>query len=169
MKEKERFPHVAIGAFIMTSLGGHVSHSSAEEVFAVKEVQTMQRCYWLSREIPGEGLCGEKMRPDTAVLKREAVNGNTIAAMRLGQLYGSGNWGVTQDVKEAIKWYARAAELGDRYSQLQLAHTYEYGRMNVEKDIRKAIYYYRMATENGIYPQLEKKLEQLERKLATKK
>lgn len=168
MKEKDRVPLLAASAFIVT--GGLGSFASAEpsddDIFSLEEIHVMQPCYWLSREIPAEGLCGEKMRPDLEVLIQEAEKGNSIAAMRLGQLYGSGNWGINQDLTKSVKWYTHAAELGDRQSQIRLGQAYEFGRLGVQTDTRSAIRFYMMATENGIYPDLEEKIEKLEKTLS---
>ena len=163
MTKKDRFQRLTAGAFIVTSLTAYSSTVLPEDdIFSMKETFTMEPCYWLSREIPAEGLCGAKMRPDTKVLIVEADKGNTIAAMRLGQLYRSGNWGVKQNLAKALHWFTRAAKQGDRYSQIQVANAYEFGRMDVQEDIPLAIQFYRMAIENGIYPDLEEKIETLE-------
>ena len=171
MAREDKFSRLVITAFVVTGLSPCSNSGLAEDdIFSVQEnPRPMQRCYWLSRQIPAEGLCGEKMRPDINILTQEAKNGNNIAAMRLGQLYRSGNWGIPLDLKKAVKWFHHGAKLGDRYSQLQLARAYEYGRMGVEQDIFLAVEYYKMATENGIYPDLEEKIEKLEKKLAKEK
>ncbi len=170
MVGKTKFQHLAIGTFIVTGVGFYTTKAFPEEdIFSVREIHVMPKCYWLSREIPAEGLCGEKMRPDTSVLIQEAEKGNSVAAMRLGQLFGTGNWGVNRDLPEAIKWYTHAASLGDRYSQIRLGNAYEFGRLGVKKDIRSSVKYYKMATENGIYPDLEERIENLERKLSGSK
>ncbi len=167
MTSKDRFHSLKAGAFVVTSLTAYSSTVVPEnEIFSMKETFTMQPCYWLSREMPGEGLCGAKMQPDTNVLIQEANKGNYIASMRLGQLYRSGDWGVKQDLSKAVKWFTRAANQGDRYSQRQLALAYEFARMGLEENIPLAIRYYKMATENGIYPDLEERIENLEKILA---
>ena len=164
MTKKDRFQRLKVGAFVVTSLTTYSSTVLAEDdIFSLKETFTMQPCYWLSREIPAEGLCGAKMRPDIKVLTEEAKKGNTIAAMRLGQLYRSGNWGVKQDSSKAIHWFTRAAKQAERYSQIQLANAYEFGRMDVQENIPLAKQFYKMATENGIYPDLEERIENLEK------
>ena len=168
MNKKDKFPRLAVGAFIVTGLGACPLDIVAgdTDVFSVNEKPPMQRCYWLSRHLPAEGLCGEKMRPNLETLKQEAEQGNNIAAMRLGQLYGTGNWGIGQDFEKALKWYKHGAKLGDRYSQLQLAQAFEFGRLGVQPDVRLAIAYYKMATENGIYPDLEERILELEKSLS---
>lgn len=173
MAEKDRFQRLVAGAFVVTSLTTYTSSASdtlpEDDIFSLKEVHTMQPCYWLSREIPAEGLCGQKMKPDIKVLIQEAEKGNSIAAMRLGQLYGSGNWGISQDTAKAVKWYTRAAQLGDHQSQIRLAQAYEFGRLGVQQDIQLAVRFYTMATENGIYPDLEERIEKLEKMLSSGK
>lgn len=167
MTKKDKFQRLKAGAFIVTSLTTYSSTVLPEEdIFTLKETFTMNPCYWLSREIPAEGLCGARMRPDIKVLVREAKKGNTIAAMRLGQLYRSGNWGVKQDLSKAILWFTHAANQGDRYSQIQVGLAYEFGRMGVREDITLAIQFYKMATENGIYTDLEEKIDNLEKILS---
>lgn len=167
MAEKDRLQRFAVGAFIVTGLTACTSAaSSKDDIFSLKETHTMQRCYWLSRGIPAEGLCGQKMKPDLKVLIHEAEKGNNIAAMRLGQLYATGNWGIKQDLDKAIQWYSHAAKLGDRYSQMRLGLAYEFGRIGVENDMDLAIRYYKMASESGIYPDLEEKIEKLEKTLS---
>ena len=157
----------ALSAIFLTGVSSSISaENDNDDIFSLEPIHKMNPCYWLSREIPGEGLCGAKMRPDVKVLIKEAEKGNSIAAMRLGQLYAGGNWGIEQNSIKAVKWYIRAAELGDRPSQIKLGHAYEFGRLDVEPDIRKAIKFYTMATENGIYPDLEEKIKKLEFELS---
>jgi len=157
-----KLSRLAVSAIILSGI--NQTDTRADEIFAIKEVHTMSRCYWLSKEIPSEGLCGEKMRPDVKVLIEEAHKGNSLAALRLGQLYGEGNWGVDLDLNEAVKWYKRSAQLGERNAQLRLGQAYEFGRMGITKDLKTAIKYYKMATEGGIYTDLENRIEELEKK-----
>ena len=165
MSNKDKRHGFVVGTFVVSSLTAYPSASFPDEGYSLKEIKTMEACYWLSREIPSEGLCGEKMRPDLDTLIREAEKGNSIAAMRLGQLYSSGSWDTEENPAKALKWYTRAAELGDRYSQRRVGYAYEFGRMGVQADTRMAIKYYKMATENGIYPDLEKRIKKLEETL----
>ena len=43
--------------------------------------------------------------------RRAADKGNAVGEANLGVLYANG-WGVPRDVREAIKWYAKAAAQG---------------------------------------------------------
>ena len=161
---------LAVGTFIVSGLSSYSNFTSSTEstdnIFELKATRPMQRCYWLSREAPDEGLCGQKMKPDLAILTQEAKKGNAIAALRLGQLYESGNWGVKADLKLAVQWHSEAAKLGNRVSQIRLGNAFEFGRMGVDTDLELAIQYYRLATQNGIFPDLEERIEQLENELA---
>ena len=59
-----------------------------------------------------------------------AIQGNADAQYSLGFMYTSGK-GVTQDSKEAVKWYQLAAEQGHAFAQYYLGLTY------VPKTIKK--------------------------------
>lgn len=53
-----------------------------------------------------------------------AEKGNTRAQYYLGEMHEQG-LGTRQDVDEAFKWYAKAAELGDPLAKRKLAHRQE--------------------------------------------
>jgi len=55
---------------------------------------------------------------------------------------------VTKDEKEAVRWYTKAAELGQREAMTGLGRCYEYGT-GVDKDIDKAVEWYRKAAKLG--------------------
>ncbi|WP_234041767.1 tetratricopeptide repeat protein [Persicirhabdus sediminis] len=56
---------------------------------------------------------------------KEAVDkGEKWAASRLGELYRNGPDGVEKDLKKALKWYEKAAELGHGYSTYMVATYY---------------------------------------------
>ena len=73
----------------------------------------------------------------------------------LGDMYYFGN-GVTQDYKEAAKWYKKAAydhnhipgSVNTAYGQYSLGFMYYYGQ-GVLKDYKEAIKLYKMAAEEG--------------------
>ena len=120
-------------------------------------MQDEARDYWLKG---GIGLCGAAMRPNIDTIKEEALNGNLIAAFRLGQVYGGGTWGVKQDHAESYKWYRLAAEGGNHSAQALIGLAFEHGR-GVNEDLNEAIKWYGMAVLSGKYPDLEKKIEEL--------
>ena len=65
----------------------------------------------------------------------------------LGWLYEEGK-GVAQDFKKALRWYRKAASLGNADAESGLAGMYRDGK-GVPKDLKKAIELYRRAAEHG--------------------
>lgn len=72
---------------------------------------------------------------------------NPRAQYWLGAIYETGT-GVTQDFKEAAKWYLLAAEKGDTDSQKSVAGMYENGS-GITKDVEEALKWYRKAALGG--------------------
>ena len=62
-------------------------------------------------------------------------------------MYDNGT-GVKQDYAEAVKWYRKAAEHGNRPAQSNMGLMYENGR-GVEKDPVQAVQWYRKSAEQG--------------------
>ena len=62
----------------------------------------------------------------------------------LGQIYGSN----LLSEKEAVFWYQKAADLGDKWSQYQLGIMYIDG-YGVEQDYGQAVFWYRKAADQG--------------------
>ena len=85
--------------------------------------------------------CSEK--PQIPTLKEKAEGGDAEAQSMLGFEYET-----KQDLKEAVKWYRKAAEQGDVDAQLALGDMYSDGR-GVEKDFKGAAKWYRKAAEQG--------------------
>ena len=77
-----------------------------------------------------------------------AEQGNTLAQFSLGWLYEDGR-GVTQDHKEAVKWYRKAAEQGFEDAQFNLGLMYSQGK-GVLQDYKEAVKWYRKAAEKGL-------------------
>ena len=77
-----------------------------------------------------------------------AEQGNTLAQFSLGWLYEDGR-GVTQDHKEAVKWYRKAAEQGFEDAQFNLGLMYSQGK-GVLQDYKEALKWYRKAAEKGL-------------------
>lgn len=66
-----------------------------------------------------------------------AEKGNTRAQYYLGEMHEQG-LGTRQDIGEAFKWYARAAEQGDPLAQRKIAHRQEIiGEIKKEQDTEK--------------------------------
>jgi hypothetical protein len=62
-------------------------------------------------------------------------------------MYENGR-GVTQDYKQAVKWYTKAAEQGDAKAQHNLALMYDIGQ-GVPQDYKQAVKWYTKAAEQG--------------------
>ena len=65
------------------------------------------------------------------------------------ELIYSGGYSAPQDHKEAVKWYTRAAEQGHARAQNNLGVMYEYG-FGVPQDYKAAVKWYTLAAEQGI-------------------
>ncbi|WP_295388321.1 tetratricopeptide repeat protein, partial [Thiolapillus sp.] len=65
----------------------------------------------------------------------------------LGVMYAEGQ-GVRQDLKEAVKWYRRAAEQGYALAQYNLGVIYNNGQ-GVQQDKKEAVKWFRKAAEQG--------------------
>ena len=148
------------------SLLSPISELNAEDTSAIPSISSeskASRCYWLDGKITGEGLCGAKMSPDIPLISKEAENGNTLAAFRLGQLYSTGSWGVQRDTEESIKWFKLSAKGGFWSAQVKLGFIYEHGR-GADRDLKESVYWYGQAAEQGMYPDLEEKILLLQNK-----
>jgi TPR repeat protein len=71
----------------------------------------------------------------------------TVAQANLGLMYEAGH-GVTQDYKEAMKWYLKAAQQGVAASQSNLAVMYLRGR-GVTQDNIQAYMWFNIGAKNG--------------------
>ena len=79
--------------------------------------------------------------------QKAAEQGDASAQFNLGLIYRKGK-GVTQDYKEAIKWFRKAAEQGDAEAQFNLGLIYRKGK-GVTQDYKEAIKWFRKAAEQG--------------------
>jgi uncharacterized protein len=79
--------------------------------------------------------------------RMKAEQGNAEAQSNLGGMYFNGQ-GVSQDYKEAVKWYRLAVGQGNSFAQNNLGHAYENGE-GVPQDYKEAVKWYRLAAEQG--------------------
>ena len=77
-----------------------------------------------------------------------AERGDVVAQNNLGLMYGSGD-GVPKDLKEAAKWFRKAAEQGNALAQINLGLMYLRGK-GADKDDKEAVKWLRKAAEQGI-------------------
>lgn len=89
---------------------------------------------------------GESAREHAIPLFQEALAmGNTFSATLLGDCYETGI-GIEPDYAEAMKWYRRAAELGEISAYYNIGCLYENGK-GVEKNLSTAVEYYSLGAE----------------------
>src|SRR5208283_3247834 len=84
---------------------------------------------------------------DFSDLKSKAEHGDAHSQVALGLLYENGK-GVTQDYKEAVKWYLKAAEQGNAIGQSNLGVMYEHGK-GITQDYKEAVKWYLKSAEQG--------------------
>ena len=81
------------------------------------------------------------------VCSRAAKQGDADAQFRLGWMYDTGE-GVTENDREAVKWFRLVAEQGDAIAQFNLGQIYRKGE-GVTKNDREAVKWFRLAAEQG--------------------
>jgi TPR repeat protein len=80
-------------------------------------------------------------------LIEEARWGESEAQFAVAMMYAAGE-GVEMDLKEAAKWFEKAAEEGHPHAMFKIAERYETG-IGVKRDPDKAMMWYRKAAETG--------------------
>ena len=81
------------------------------------------------------------------IFKDYAEQRNAGAQFNLGLMYHNGQ-GVTQDDRQAVKWWQKAAEQGNAGAQYNLGLMYKKGQ-GVAQDYRQAAKWYQKAAEQG--------------------
>ena len=85
---------------------------------------------------------------DVATIKQAAEGGDSKAQLMLGTMYEDGANGLTQDLREAARWYKEAAKSGYVNAQYNLGLLYEDGR-GVKQDYNQAAFWYEKAAKSG--------------------
>lgn len=92
----------------------------------------------------------EKKYSEAAPLFRQAAEkGHADAQNFLGIYYSEGNY-VTKNEQEAVKWYKKSADQGNKYAQSNLAYRYLKGEGGVEKSKEKALELFQKSAEQGL-------------------
>ncbi len=116
--------------------------------------------YWIpGPQIPeAEQLAGDAIRSYDAKNYREAFElfskaaskGHTLSMYMLGKMYYDGEY-VKQDIRNALYWWTKAAEAGNKYGQLILAKLYaaDERESGITQDYGKAFYWAMQAAEQG--------------------
>ncbi|MDR2460622.1 MAG: sel1 repeat family protein [Deltaproteobacteria bacterium] len=96
-----------------------------------------------------QGTGGMPQSSEQAIewFKKAASNGQSLAALRLGRIYSSGEF-VKKDDAEAFKWYKLAADSGEPESQCFIGACYLMP-MVVAQDIEKAFNYLSLSASQG--------------------
>ena len=82
-----------------------------------------------------------------SVFKKQADQGNAMAQVMLGAMYGDGT-GVPKDEQQAVFWYRKAADQGDAVAQYNLGVMYANGT-GVPKDEQHAYFWFLLASAQG--------------------
>ena len=69
---------------------------------------------------------------------------DAIGAMWLAQWYEEGK-GVPRNLQESLRWYLRAASLGNALASFRLSTAYSFGELGLVPDVEKARHYREMA------------------------
>ncbi len=85
---------------------------------------------------------------DIPALLIQARDGEATAQERLGWLYQTGR-GVEQDLSEAVRWYALAAEQGQFDAQNNLGLIYQFGFDEHSPNIDEAARWFKSAADRG--------------------
>ena len=80
-------------------------------------------------------------------LVKKAEGGDAEAQSDLGACYCLGS-GVTQNYREALKWFTKSAEQGNANAQFNLGVCYQDGT-GVSKDEKEAVKWYTKSAEQG--------------------
>lgn len=95
----------------------------------------------------GQGVQAD-MDLAAAYLRRAADSDIAAAQTKLGDFYYDGKVGLQQNYTEALRWYGKAAELGDSTAAILIARMYD-GGIGTEKDPVKATHWSRAAMKNA--------------------
>ena len=85
---------------------------------------------------------------DFFAVEQLAIAGNVDAQCALGGFYDHGLEGVTKNYQEAVKWYRKAADQGNKEAQYFLGICYQLGK-SVNKNNEEAAKWYRKASSQG--------------------
>ena len=85
---------------------------------------------------------------DIENIRRRAEAGDSASQYNLGGRHLHGYGGVPQDIREAVKWYRKAAAQGHAAAQHSLGLMYAKGE-GVPEDHREAVKWYRKAANQG--------------------
>ena len=91
---------------------------------------------------PKDGEIALKYYLEFAAKGNETYDDYNIALNNLGVIYQYGKYGASEDYEKSVKYYERAAKLGNFQSLSNLAFGYDFGKGCFPKDGEKALKYY---------------------------
>lgn len=104
----------------------------------------------LNGELPNFDALDYDSKFATAVgwLEKSANLKNVRAALKLGEIYGTGPGGVGRDLKLSTQWYGKAAFNNSAMGQVSLGYRYEAGH-GIDQNLDLAQYWYHKAADQG--------------------
>ena len=85
--------------------------------------------------------------PDFVAIKERAEHGHADAQLALGTMYYEGQ-GVARDLRQALKWFRRAADQENQFAQYNLGLMYDSGQ-GVAQDSKETVFWYTKAALHG--------------------
>ncbi|MCU7960137.1 MAG: sel1 repeat family protein [gamma proteobacterium symbiont of Bathyaustriella thionipta] len=101
----------------------------------------------------GSGLVVAATSADFQRLQRMAKDGNPLACYELAGSYELG-LDTAANPAEALRWYRKAAELGNARAQHQIGNAYYFGRLGLKKDYIKAHAWIEKSAQQNYSPAL---------------
>jgi TPR repeat protein len=146
---------IAVTSTALVKRGLHLldGHKLIEDA-PITDVRERYNAGEASAHVNLDALCNySRIEPDhlgtitIAELHERGNAGDMNAQYGLGFAYENGSR-VEQDLAEAVRWYQKAAALGNVYAQFLVAVAYGRGKI-VPQDVARAAHWYRKAAEQG--------------------
>jgi TPR repeat protein len=102
-------------------------------------------------------FAGGKRTEAVSWFRKVAEQGYALAQAGLGQMYETGDGGLSKDDAQAMRLYRLAADQGNAIGRTGLGHMYAQGRGGLTQDDAKAVRLYRLAVDQG-YPMAQVRL-----------
>lgn len=132
-------------------VAGYVSSGSVDTGYGIKDLYEdsfgVTDCWPIGGLISLTSSDNKSVDKYIEALLYKAENNNVDAIKRIANLYYDGV-GVERNFEVALKWYAKASNLGDSWAKLRMGDMYRDGK-GTEIDIKKAITIYSEVAEQG--------------------
>lgn len=141
-KRSSTFAALTVGTIVIVG----ISFFIATQTFSSKQNASPNNRTTAKKEVISRALPEVEENLPSKFLNSNLTDAH--AKYRLGYRFHHGDSMVTQDYKEAVKYYGKAGELGHLQAQVALAGMYETGT-GVETNPKEALKWYRKAAEQG--------------------